>query len=283
MEGIEVKGGRATGVRLADGEVLEAKQFVASAVDAPQTLRMVGEEHFDEEINRKIKNYQWAEHSLVTLHLALNEPPDYTAAQFDSDVNRAFDIVLGADTSQDIERCFKTIKDGELPGRFIGNGCCSTRFGNAMLAPPGKHTAFWWPFAPYALHDGGAQAWDQRKPEFTERLLTEWRTYAPNLTERNVLATYLFTPLDIERTCINMVHGSHHVGDYLPSQLGASRPTPELSQYHTPIKGLYLCGSSSHSGGSVSGSPGYNCANTIVEELDIPRWWTPLPSPQWEG
>ena len=74
VEGIEVKEGQATGVRFADGEVLEAKQFVASAVDAPQTLRMVGEEHFDEEINRKIKNYQWAEHSLVTLHLALNEP-----------------------------------------------------------------------------------------------------------------------------------------------------------------------------------------------------------------
>jgi len=89
------------------------------------------------------------------------------------------------------------------------------------------------------------------------------------------------TPRDIERSCINMVRGSHHVGAYLPTQLGASRPTPELSQYRTPVEGLYLCGSSSHSGGSVSGSPGYNCANTLAEDLELKRWWTPVPSPSW--
>jgi phytoene dehydrogenase-like protein len=114
-------------------------------------------------------------------------------------------------------------------------------------------------------------------------MLKEWRAYAPNLTESNVLGTYLFSPLDIERSCINMVRGSHHGGAYLPSQLGAARPTPELSQYRTPVKGLYLCGATSHSGGAITGSPGYNCANTISEELEIKRWWTPLPPPSFEG
>ncbi|MBA2679968.1 MAG: NAD(P)/FAD-dependent oxidoreductase, partial [Ktedonobacteraceae bacterium] len=283
VEGIEVKGGRAVGVRFADGEVLAAKRFVASGVDAPQTLRMVGEENFGAEISQKLKNYHWATHSLVTLHLALNEAPLYSAAEFDADVNRSFDVVLGADNSQDIAEGFEIIKGGELPTKLIGNGCCNTRFENSMMAPPGKHTAFWWPFAPYELRDGGAKAWDERKPEFTARLLKEWRAFAPNLTEQNVLGTYLFTPLDIERKCINMVRGSHHVGAYMPSQVGAGRPIPELSQYHTPVEGLYLCGASSHSGGAITGSPGYNCANTISEELEIPRWWTPLPSPQWEG
>ena len=113
----------------------------------------------------------------------------------------------------------------------------------------------------------------------TERILKEWRVYAPNMTRQNVLGTSLFTPLDIERTCINMVRGSHHGLAYIPSQLGGSRPLPEMGQYRTPVKGLYLCGSSSHSGGGVTGSPGYNCANTITEDQDIPRWWVPLPSP----
>ena len=53
--------------------------------------------------------------------------------------------------------------------------------------------------------------------------------------------------LDIERHCINM--GSHHVGAYMPSQLGGNRPTPDLGRYSTPLKGLYLCGASSHTGG----------------------------------
>ena len=36
-----------------------------------------------------------------------------------------------------------------------------------------------------------------------------------------------------------------------PSQLGGNRPIPELGQYRTPIDGLYLCGASSHPGGSI--------------------------------
>ena len=75
----------------------------------------------------------------------------------------------------------------------------------------------------------------------------------------------MFTPLDIERHCINMVRGSHHVGAYMPSQLGGNRPTPDLGRYGTPLKGLYLCGASSHTGGAVTGSPGYNAANVIAQ------------------
>jgi phytoene dehydrogenase-like protein len=49
------------------------------------------------------------------------------------------------------------------------------------------------------------------------------------------------------------------------------------------VQGLYLCGATSHSGGAITGSPGYNCVNTISEDLEIRRWWTPLPPPQFEG
>lgn len=282
VEAIQVQGGRAAGIRLAGGEVLEAGRFVASGVDIQQTLRMAGDEHFGPEISQKVRNFQFAGHSLVVLHLALNEPPNYTAAKFDPDMNRAFNVVFGAEASKDFEENFEAIRRGEAPPKFMGNGACNTLFDPSM-APPGKHVAFWWPFAPYAFREGGAEAWDRRKKGFTERLLSEWRAYAPNLTERNVLGTSLFTPLDIERSCINMVRGSHHGGAYLPSQLGGARPTPELGQYRTPVKGLYLCGATSHSGGAITGSPGYNCANTITEDLEIPRWWTPLPSPHWDG
>jgi hypothetical protein len=47
------------------------------------------------------------------------------------------------------------------------------------------------------------------------------------------------------------------------------------------MKGLYLCGASSHSGGAVSGSPGYNAANVIAHDLGIQKWWQPVPSPSW--
>ncbi|MBG0832816.1 NAD(P)/FAD-dependent oxidoreductase [Planomonospora sp. ID67723] len=278
-ERILVDDGRATGVRLAGGDTLTARRFVASAVDAPQTVRLAGPDNFGAEIAAKVAAYKWAAHSLVSLHLALDEAPRYRAAAFEPDVDRAFLFVLGADDSEQLGRTFDQIHQGRLPDRMAGNGACPTLF-DPSYAPSGKHVAFWWPWAPYDL-DGDPAAWDLRHEEIGERLLAEWAEYAPNLTGRTVLGKRVFSPLDIERHCVNMVRGSHHVGAYEPSQLGGNRPVPELGQYRTPVSGLYLCGASSHPGGSVSAAPGYNGANAIAEDLGITPWWTPVPAPRW--
>ncbi len=76
-----------------------------------------------------------------------------------------------------------------------------------------------------------------------------------------------------------MVRGSHHGGAYVPGQIDASRPTPELARYRTPVGRLYLCGASSHPGGSINGAPGYNAANAIADDLGLERWWTPVEAP----
>jgi phytoene dehydrogenase-like protein len=38
---------------------------------------------------------------------------------------------------------------------------------------------------------------------------------------------------------------------------------------------LYLCGSSSHPGGNVTGLPGYNAAQVILGDLGIKVAWFP--------
>jgi len=284
VDRILVGDARVAGVRLADGRQLTAGRFVASAIDAPQTIRLAGTDNFGAELAAKVEAYKWAGHSIVSLHLALDEPPDYRAAAFDPDVARAFLVVLGADSSDELASDFAHIHAGRLPERPAGNGAVPSLF-DPSYAPPGKHVAFWWPWAPYDL-DGDAANWDARHDEIAELMLAQWAEYAPNLRPGGaapgaVLGMRLFSPLDIERSCINMVRGSHHVGAYEPAQLGGNRPVPELGRYRTPIEGLYLCGASSHPGGSVSAAPGYNGANAIVEDLGIKPWWTPVPPPSW--
>jgi phytoene dehydrogenase-like protein len=279
VDRILVSDARAIGVRLADGRELTAGRFVASAVDAPQTLRLAGADNFGADLAAKVEAYKWAGHSVVTLHLALDEPPRYPAAEFDADVARAFLMVLGADSSEELTQAFAQIHAGRLPERLAGNGALPSLF-DPSHAPPGKHVAFWWPWAPYDL-DGDAATWDSRRDEIADLMLGQWAEYAPNLRKGGVLGKRLFSPLDIERHCVNMVRGSHHVGAYEPAQLGGNRPVPELGQYRTPITGLYLCGASSHPGGSVSAAPGYNGANAIAADLDIEPWWTPVPPPSW--
>ena len=167
VEQITSDDARVTGVRLDDGRVLTASRFVASGVDAPQTIRLAGTENFDASLVEAINGYQWAGHSLVTLHLALSEPPRYTAAEFDPAVNEAFSFVLGVDDGSDIDSVFDQVHEGHLPVRLAGNGACSTLF-DPSQAPTGKHTAFWWPWAPYDL-DGDASNWDARRDEVSRR------------------------------------------------------------------------------------------------------------------
>jgi phytoene dehydrogenase-like protein len=280
VQEICVRGGRASGVRLADGTLIEADRFVASGVNVPATVKLAGEDHFSAAVRQKSKDWQWGRHSLITIHLALNAPPDYASAKFDPDMNRAFNINLGFGDAEQIDRYFEQCRRGEVPDRFMGNGACHSLF-DPTYAPSGKHVAFWYPFAPFALTEGPA-AWDQNREEYGARLLRQWREFAPNLDEANVLGTYLYTPADIPRFNANMVDGSIRMGAFIPSQLGINRPHPELADYRTPIEGLYLCGSSNH-GGGVNGAPGYNSANAIAGDLKLSRPWTPVPMPEWRN
>jgi hypothetical protein len=51
------------------------------------------------------------------------------------------------------------------------------------------------------------------------------------------------------------------------SQLFASRPLHEISDYRTPIGNFYLCGAGMHPGGGVMGAPGHNAALTVLSDL----------------
>ncbi|HRX40494.1 MAG TPA: hypothetical protein P5072_13745, partial [Parvularculaceae bacterium] len=59
----------------------------------------------------------------------------------------------------------------------------------------------------------------------------------------------------------NIFHGDLNLG-----QLFFMRPTPEWSQYRTPISGLYLCGAGAHPGGGVTGAPGRNAAMAALKD-----------------
>lgn len=276
---IRMAGGRAAGVTLANGETIDGRHFVASAIDAPATMHMAGEELFPEDVRDKLNSWHWGNHSLVTLHLALRDRPLYKSRAFDPDIDRAFNIFFGMDDIAQVEQCFKDCAAQKFPDVLMGNGACNSHF-DPTYAPAGGHSAFWWPFAPYAV-DGDAQNWDRDKDAYAQRVLDVWREYADNLDDDNVRAKFLFTPLDVERLNVNMRQGAVRMGAYIPSQLGINRPHPLMSGTRTPVEGLYLCGSSTGNGGGINGAPGYIAANAIVDDLRLERPWTPVPAPEW--
>jgi phytoene dehydrogenase-like protein len=100
-------------------------------------------------------------------------------------------------------------------------------------------------------------------------MLDLWAAYAPNLRD-SVLDFSAQTPLDTERTLLNMRFGDLLVGALSHGQTGINRPFPGAGFYRGYFPNLYLCGSSSHPGGNVTGLPGYNCAQVLLSDLGLP-------------
>ena len=277
---ITVKGGRATGVKLSDGRNIAGNKFVASAIDFSTTVQLTGEELFPEPVREKASKWHWGSHSLVTLHLALKNAPQYRAETFDPDIARAYNMFFGMNNIEDVASTFADCAANKFPRVLHGNGACNSQF-DPSYAPSGRHVAFWWPFAPYAV-EGDAGNWERHRADYTARLLNTWREYASNIDGNNLIDSTLFTPRDVEALNCNMRQGAVRMGAYIPDQLGINRPHPLMPGSRTPVEALYLCGSSSGNGGGVNGAPGYIAANAICDDFKLKRTWKPVPPPEWK-
>jgi phytoene dehydrogenase-like protein len=74
------------------------------------------------------------------------------------------------------------------------------------------------------------------------------------------------TPADLEAD-VGLTEGNIFQGELTLDQLLFNRPLPGYAQYRGPVKGFYMCGSSTHPGGGVMGAPGANAAREILRDL----------------
>ena len=118
--------------------------------------------------------------------------------------------------------------------------------------------------------------WDSAGEAHGKKMLELWKRHAPNL-EGAVIDSFTRTPLDTERSLPNMREGDLLVGAFTNGQVGYDRPFAGAGHYRTHVPGLYLCGSSSHPGGNVTGLPGYNSAQVVLADLGITTDWAPPP------
>ncbi len=266
---ILLDGGAAVGVETRAGDRYYAP-VIASSIDLKTTfLALVGEEDIDAELARKVRSFRLDEFSIFSVHMALNEAPRFKAAKFDPDVDRAFRLDIGFESPDDFSELWADIRAGRLPRKPRLFASVPTVH-DPSQAPPGKHTAFLWQLVPYDLK---GMEWADVKREFMDRCVEAWREYAPNLNDRNIIMKVAMTPREIPAKIPNMVRGGVFMGRTLMDQIEYFRPLPELSQYRTPVPGLYLCGASSHPGGGIIGAAGFVAANVIADDTGMHKWW----------
>jgi phytoene dehydrogenase-like protein len=137
------------------------------------------------------------------------------------------------------------------------------------LAPIGQHVAqIFVQYTPYDL-DPNHGTWQDPsfKEKFVKRCFKIIDEFAPNFSQ-SVIGYDSLSPLDLERI-FGIPKGNFHHLSLGIHQLAYNRPAPGFSSYRSPIKNLYMCSAGTHPGGGVMGSPGRNCSNVILSDMNV--------------
>jgi phytoene dehydrogenase-like protein len=270
---ILVKKDRAVGVSMESGQQLRARQFVVSGLNPQQTfLELLDQRFVPDSWRQRSAHFRYnLVAPLFALNVCLKEAPEYIASLKRPELQKALMVIIGLETVDQFPQIVRDHELGVVP-KTVMWGSCPSQFDSSQ-APEGYHTAFMWEKLPYRL-GGDPSKWDLEKNHHATRMLECWREYAPNVKDA-VVDWFAQSPLDTHRTLPNMQQGDLLVGAFSHGQIGFNRPFPGAGHYRGCINNLYLCGSSSHPGGNITGLVGYNCAQIIFNDLGLDAAWAP--------
>ena len=268
---INVSGNKVSSVVTTDGRDFSAPVIASNLSAKAMYLNLIDHKHLPDEVLREIKGYRTMS-TAFKMNVACERPPQYSMLpKLRADgVLGNFDYPTYMHIAPDIdylERSYDDAKYGWYSNEPFMTPVCPTIVDDT-LAPPGKHVVnFFGGHAPYTLKDGD---WKNEKEQFKKNIFKQIETYAPGFSNDVIEAQLLVAP-DIEAN-VGLPMGHIFHGELSPDQLFFQRPISGYADYRTPIKGLYVCGSSMHPGGGVSGIPGHNAAREILR--DQRKWFS---------
>ena len=263
VERVITKGGRATGVALADGTEYHAN-VVVSALDPRRTfLELVDPRELPADLVETIRRFRFQGTS-AKVNFALDGLPQYPALKGRGDQYRGFTNI--GPSIDYLERAYDEAKYGWYSSRpYLDCAIQSTI--DPDMAPPGKHV--WSSFVQYAPYQLRESDWDTERKNLGDTVQKTIESFFPGFSKL-VLHREVVTPLDIERV-VGLSEGNIFAGEFLAPQMYFFRPAPGWSQYRTPIDGYYQAGSGTHPGGCVMGAPGKLAAQRILKDRERAR------------
>ena len=262
---ILTKTGRAAGVELVSGEVLRSKVVVSNADPKRTFLELLDPADLDEDFLADVRRLKTNSASLK-FHCSLRELPDFSAylgSEFDPTHLVSSRICPSVEYFQ---ASWEDAKSGRISRTPVMQIQIPTVC-DPTLAPEGHHVmSIWTTFEPPHLKEG---SWSTKRQEAGEQLIYELSRYAPNIRDA-IIDWAVFTPEDIEER-VGLTDGNIRHVDMIPQQMFGRRPLPGWSDYRTPVEGLYMCGAGTHPGGEVTGAPGHNAAQVILNDLGLNR------------
>jgi phytoene dehydrogenase-like protein len=257
---ILVRHGRTVGVSLADGEEIQAP-IVVSNLDVRRTfLETMQPEHLPDEFLRQVRNFK-IRGSSGKLNIALDGMPDFPAIPKGSPTIRG-DLHV-TDTIEMMERAYDDWKEGRWSRAPYIDMLIPSQI-DPTLVPHGKHyMSVFVQYCPYRLAAGEWTA--EKRLAFGATVIDTIAQHSPNFKDL-ILHAEIRTPWDIENE-VGLTEGNIFQGELTLDQLLFNRPIPGYAQYRSPVRGVYMCGASTHPGGGVMGAPGANAARAVLRDL----------------
>jgi phytoene dehydrogenase-like protein len=259
---ILVEKGRAVGVQLEGGEILNSRCVLANTDPKRTFLKLLGPDQLEPEFVKDIRQIRMG-HSSLRISLALKGLPDFRFfAPGEAGPWHRSDICIFPNVAG-LEANFFAAAAGHLPEAPRLEITIPSTVDDS-LAPAGHHVmSVLAKYYPYHLTDG--VSWDDIKEDVADDIIEYMARVMPNLPNL-IIARQMLSPLDLETiyglTESDIFHGRHDL-----DQIFSLRPHPRAAQYRTPVENLYLCGSGAHPGGGVSGAPGHNAARRVIADF----------------
>jgi phytoene dehydrogenase-like protein len=209
-------------------------------------LRIAGQE-LPSRYRRRLESFRHAP-GIFKIDYALSQPIPWKAEA----CRRAGTIHLGG-TMDEIAAAERYLSRGKIPEHPFVLVAQQSVF-DQTRAPAGQHTLWAYCHVPFNCN-----------VDVSDRIESQIERFAPGFRDC-ILARHKMSAADLGKSNSNLAGGDISGGATNLMQL-LRRPVLSPTPYRTPIKGVYLCSSSTPPGGGVHGMCGYHAARAALREI----------------
>jgi phytoene dehydrogenase-like protein len=268
VERVLVRSGRAVGVRLTDGETIEAERAVVASVTPTQLHeRLLADADVPAPVRDGARRFRYGR-SEMQIHFALSEPP-----RWEGDGRLGGTAIVHVTPGLDgVSRAVNEAERGLLPAEatiVVGQPLTL----DPSRAPEGRGL-LWiqlqelpWRIKGDAAGelDTGAGEWtDELRERYADRIQARLARHVPSL-ESSIQKRVALGPHDLQRANVNLRHGDPYGGSLALDQNFLWRPFGRSPGHTTPVERLWQIGASTWPGPGLGAGSGTIVAHKLLE------------------
>uniref|UniRef100_A0AC35G329 Amine oxidase domain-containing protein n=1 Tax=Panagrolaimus sp. PS1159 TaxID=55785 RepID=A0AC35G329_9BILA len=265
VEKIITEDEKAVGVKLRNGKEIHADIVLSNLTPEATFKQLLNDYNFKLEFTRNLNTIDYTSPT-CKINVALKELPNFTALPNSSPntvmPHHQTTIHINCENMEILDGAYRDFEKGNYSQKPAIELTIPSSVDRTIVDHEHTHVALIYSqFTPYTLANG--KQWNyETKEEYARHVFSEIDAYAPNFS-KSIVGYEVLPPPELEKI-FNLTGGNIFHGSMSLDQLYFLRPIKGMSNYKAPIKGLYLCGSGTHPGGGVTGSPGRLAALTAL-------------------